>query len=339
MKTEKEIILEAILSDRRNGIKLYPREYLPVISPYGDRNKALNRIQRVFSDNREAINEASDSTRCIEDNTSIEEYFDYAKTGKLLNARLENFKYNKRVKFSDPTVIVFSSDVHLGSAGCDYDSCMEDFRFIKDNDVKIVSVGDTGEMKKEFPKNLFSILSQVLSPDMQSDLIAKLFKALKPQILGAIEGNHGANSRSGNEHAESIAAKAAGVDYFQGNCLLEIDVDGAKYRIFARHKPMSSSKLSPLIGARKMATMESADCFVCSHIHRPTFGVDWVLGKKRVCIITGTYNTSANYSRVGYGEYSARDEFPALLLFPKEKKMMVFASMRDAVKHRNLIMQ
>jgi hypothetical protein len=55
-------------------------------------------------------------------------------------------------------------------------------------------------------------------------------------------------------------------------------------------------------------------------------------------IISGTLNTTANYARVGYGEYGSRDEFPCVLLFPKTKKMLVFMNMRDAVVYRNTLL-
>lgn len=347
-----QTILDMIISDRKKGFNHPWIDYLIHLEPFTDgehRLRELNRIHKEVSINRELINIAENyfltgprlkeeiTNMEVKEETTVEEYLDYAQHGKEINKRLDNYKYCIEKEYDKPICVIASSDEHFGSTGCDYETAIADWRFMRDNDVKLIQNGDLTEQKKEFPKNAFSVLSQVLSPSQQDDFAVKYLKDMKKNIICAVEGNHGSNARSGNEHSMRKCCREAGIQYHEGAALVKITIQGAVYRIYCRHRPLSMSKVSPLMGIRKMASLERADVYIGSHLHQPTYGIDWVLGEMRVCILTGTLNTDALYSLKGYGEYSARSEFPCLLLFPKTKKIMVFTSMRDAVKYRDMI--
>jgi hypothetical protein len=87
---------------------------------------------------------------------------------------------------------------------------------------------------------------------------------------------------------------------------------------------------------RKLSTLENAEIFVAGHLHTFCSGTDLVLGKKRICMLLGTYGTSMGYAQDGYGFHGSAAIFPCILFIDGE--YLLFEDMRQAVIYRNALL-
>lgn len=349
----KQAIEEDLVNGIKNEIFYYAEKFYGPFSTPKQRYNAIGYVKKtikryslrpqVLEGEERHIQPAPESKLSGLDDTqdegiSIDEYFRYAEEGNHISSVLDNRKYEASFKFEEPQIICFTSDWHLGAQGTDLKSMMADFKFILDNKILLCINGDAIEGKTIFPKSIQAVITQTLNVHMQIDCIKKILKAMKPQMLAYVLGNHGQGAKGVNAiNYMKEACMATGIDFFQGGCLLLVTIRNKEWKIFMRHSPLSKSKVSPLMGIRKLSTLESADIYVGSHLHVPTAAVDYVLSEKRICILTGTYLTEAPYALDGYGVHGSRADFPCVLL--TEDDILLFWNMRDAQLYKEALLK
>ncbi len=347
MSATMQKILEELKYDIKRGVVRPCRYYLKYFPPTNSKEEERRRVDRIYkmasrnnlSFKKRDFNPAEESKIGIP-GVTIQDYQDLAEKSSDITKKIQNFQYDKSFKFHEPIILAPMGDHHIGSSGTDFPKMMKDFQFIVENDIKIILEGDFSENKLEFNKNLEAVLSQSLSPDMQYDCTLKILDSLKDQILVAISGNHDSHNRGhGCRNLLKEACNTVGISFHGGFAKIIIDIDGAVYEVLANHRPKGRSAINPLHGVYKLMDVDECDIYCAAHIHKPACSIHYRRNRKRICLISGTYNTEALYSLEQYDPFGAKANFPCVLLMPGTKEMILFWDMRQAVKYRDMIIK
>lgn len=255
------------------------------------------------------------------------------------------------IETDKPVIIAPTSDAHLGSLGCDYDAWRRHYGQLTDTPgLRVVWLGDMIENCSCFP-NLRSVLSQVLSVELQQEALEIIVRDLAPRTLAAVYSNHGPgrdDKRSGVARERRLW-QHSGAPWFDGVALLRVlvgkdEASAQTYTILASHKPMGKSQHNKLYGAWKLwSRIFPADIVMTAHLHLPAYMVDtsmtlardlgYRVGGKRIFIATGTCNTEAEYALREYGN-SGLAAFPCVVLHPDRHDIHAFWSIDDAEAFR-----
>ena len=249
-----------------------------------------------------------------------------------------------------PIIFAPTSDLHVGSLGCDYYTWREQQRLITENEhVYIGWLGDGTENHLHF-KNVRAVLSQVLSIDLQEQALELLVKELAPRTLFACDSNHSQHhSKACGTSQEEKLWRACGVPWFYGYALITVRVgptieESAPYYILAHHSPDGQSINNICHGLNKMWKKQfQADIVTAGHIHQPALQMDLAnmmaraaglpFGGERLYLLAGTANVDAEYALYGYGDNSAAI-WPCAVLFPRKRKIRGQWTLEDALIYR-----
>lgn len=254
-----------------------------------------------------------------------------------------------------PVAMVFSSDWHLGSLGCDYDQMQHDLEYIlKTPRLGMATVGDLKDNFGSF-KNVSAVHSQAFPGDLQNlvleDIASRLVDANKLWIVTwdnhsvefdeRVIGYEAANYiwREGVRKNKTIA--------LDGEGFVELHIGDTFYTHMIVHQSRFNSSYHKLHGNKKLYEQRfPAHVIATGHTHSPDFeqythyelaeelGYDF--GGKSYLIKTGTYKTKDMYSQRYFGLPSIGT--PTMVYFPMPKgkrKHVCFASAEDAVQYMN----
>ena len=247
-----------------------------------------------------------------------------------------------KINTTNPVIVVFSADWHLGSISCDYAQFLKNVDFmINTDDVYLGVVGDTIDNFYQF-NNAHAILSQVIPPAKQRKLLGEIFHALmeKNKLLFVGYGNH--ETRDEKWLGDNLVARMVEdkVPFLSGKGIIKLYIGDQLYTILVMHKTGSNSKINTLYGAKmEYSRYFPGDLVITAHTHVPAiesyyhYGaagrVGLPFGGESWLVKTGTYNTSDGFSTRFYDHGVVCD--PTLVLFPRERKMVPFMAATDAV--------
>lgn len=252
-----------------------------------------------------------------------------------------------------PIAITFSSDWHLGSLGCDYDSMQRDIEFLLSTpNLGLATVGDLKDNFHSF-RNVSAVHGQGFAGDLQNlvleDIASRLVQAHKLWVITwdnhstefdeKVIGYEAANFiwREGVRQGKTIA--------LEGEGFVELHIGETFYTHLVVHQSRYNSMMNKLHGNKKMYQMRfPAHVIVTGHTHSPDYeqytqyelaeqlGYDF--GGRSYLVKTGTYKTHDTYSQRYFGQPSIGT--PTIVYFPMPQGMrrhLCFPTAEDAVRY------
>lgn len=254
---------------------------------------------------------------------------EYQRTQEKLNTK--QTKATIKLNETKPIGIAFWGDWHEGGAGTDYDGLDEDTEIIANTDG--LYWGGMGDYKDNYitgthPGGNFE---QIVQPGMQDKMVERRMQKAAYNNLWLIRGCHDDwdKKQGDKDFIESLCNITGGVNLWHGGTIF-VELGEQKYCIKARHKFKFESGLNVENSMRRMFDMQGEfDVAVSAHLHfgfymdRPLGGAHRVLAK------SGGYKKWDEHGQK-IGGYEAERNIPTVILFPKEKHMLVMY-LRDAV--------
>jgi hypothetical protein len=246
-----------------------------------------------------------------------------------------------------PIGIMTMSDVHIGSPQCDYYSLLRHIGYLADiPNLYAISQGDLVEGGIQ-QKHMDATLSQVFPPQMQMRAVQSMWKALLGKILAVIKGNHdNYDYRFSGVDLTEFLVESLGQRglYMKDGGTLIIKMAGVEYSWRVKHGDMmpGNSMYSATAGMQRHARMNAGWHDIQSSGHTHTAEVTFSeqprsdgRGMQPTLVMR-----SGTYKIFGDEEYSDRAGFakpsqvlmPAVILFPREKRMIPFLRVEDCVE-------
>ena len=164
-----------------------------------------------------------------------------------------------RLKGNPPPIVTYAGDFHLGSKATNYVRWLYEMMLIlKTANTFLIDLGDDRENMRSF-RHLKAIISQVLPPELQAQLIVSFTKEMvgKGKLLGKIGGTHDLkfDERIAGEMLLKWLYQQENIAFFENKGILDIIVDfDGEERSFPNllfHQSRYSSFLSTLHSNRR----------------------------------------------------------------------------------------
>lgn len=286
-------------------------------------------------------------------------YEDVFRVAKELQEIKKQARYRTERAYLDlrhadgPVAMVYSSDWHLGSLGCDYDSMQRDLEFLLATpNLGLATVGDLKDNFGSF-KNVAAVHSQAFAGDLQNlvleDISTRLIQANKLWIITwdnhsvefdeRVIGYEAANYiwRHGVREKKTIA--------LEGEGYVELHIGETFYSHMIVHQSRYNSMLNKLHGNKMLYRMRfPAHVIATGHTHSPDFesytqyelseSLGYDFGGRSWLVKTGTYKIHDNYSQRYFGQPSIGT--PTIVYFPMPENMrkhVCFPTAEDAVRY------
>lgn len=239
-----------------------------------------------------------------------------------------------------PLGIVFTSDWHIGSVGCDMAKLRKDLQTISDYPNLYCVVGGDGIDNFVQETKMKASRSQIVPSATQISLFRMALSTVKDKVLALGRGNHDGWSRELADYEPmKEVGRELGIPYVGDEGVVEVKmVEGGKvgqsYTILRRHKYHGESKDDPTVAIVKMYDLgnEVFDIGVLEHRHVGVIKTFWRHGKERFAIRTGSYKVRDGYAReLGFANVEPRT--PMVILLPGgERRILAFPDMREGVE-------
>jgi hypothetical protein len=236
------------------------------------------------------------------------------------------------IKDSKPIAIVPLADLHLGATGVQYEKLLHDLEIITSTKgMYSVCIGDWLN-NFIFAKLMVASWGDV-RPKYQWVLCRLVIQALAKTLIQINPGNH-----------EHWTAKVSDIDEFQdiaekanvlysGNKKLgkvTVKFNNLDYKGVFRHKPIGSSRINPMLGAKNIyRDLTSYDFCITAHTH--TFGIEHFYKHEqiRVAMNCGSYKTDDAFAdECGFPD--AIPKMPVIILMPDKREMLTFENIETA---------
>ena len=247
-------------------------------------------------------------------------------------------KAQKRGKFnvsfdSGPIAISVISDQHIApNTACDFVRMKEDAELIRNTPGFYAVFG--GDGVDNHIKHRSAMIGSRTNPDEQWRLFDYYLQLFGDKILAVISGNHDAwTAQIGGVDYLSKLAEKNKICYAPAEARLNINVAGQEYKMVVRHQTgRFNSSLNQTHAVKRFYEYgeETFDIGVIGHHHEAAVEMFIRHGLKRYAARPGSYQISSPYSHQ-YGFANAIPTCPTFILFPKERRMIGFADVRDAV--------
>ena len=252
-----------------------------------------------------------------------------------------------------PVAMVYSSDWHLGSLGCDYDAMQRDLDFVlRTPNIGLATVGDLKDNFASF-KNVSAVHGQAFAGDLQNlvleDIATRLVDANKLWIITwdnhstefdeKVIGYEAANYiwRNGVRQKKTIA--------LEGEGYVELHIGETFYSHLIIHQSRFNNSMHKLHGNKKLYQVRfPAHVIATGHTHSPDFeqythyeiaeSLGYGFGGRSYLVKTGTYKTKDTYSQRYFGQPSIGT--PTIVYFPMPENMrkhVCFPTAEDAVRY------
>ena len=247
-------------------------------------------------------------------------------------------KAQKRGKFnvsfdSGPIAISVISDQHIApNTACDFVRMKEDAELIRNTPGFYAVFG--GDGVDNHIKHRSAMIGSRTNPDEQWRLFDYYLQLFGDKILAVISGNHDAwTAQIGGVDYLSKLAEKNKICYAPAEARLNINVAGQEYKMVVRHQTgRFNSSLNQTHAVKRFYEYceDTFDICVIGHHHEAAVEMFIRHGLKRYAARPGSYQISSPYSHQ-YGFANAIPTCPTFILFPKERRMIGFADVRDAV--------
>jgi hypothetical protein len=236
----------------------------------------------------------------------------------------------------DGIVVLPLSDLHVGAEGVDYLALEAITDFIKTNKIYVILAGDELDTFFANFKNATALFQQILNPEEQMAFIESWLEEIEPWIIALGWGNHTEKrleSLLGINFYGKMKSKVA--PYMDGIGKILLNVNEQKYDIVINHRGTGRSKYNANYGAFDLARNKvDGDLFITGHYHEAAFSNFLIRDKPVVAIQTGTFNSWDKFAMRGFRFGESKVILPAVFISAKEKKIIPFDSVEDALKFR-----
>ena len=272
---------------------------------------------------------------------TLEDYFEEVK-------RRQEFTKNNRLRYrgqvchqfpeGKPIAVTFFSDVHLGSGGVDYDQLQADVKAIHSTEgMYCIFNGD--EINNFIIGRLQGISRHdAMQPDDQWIFFKLLLERLAPKTLAAVRGNHTdwTPMLTSIDYRAELCGQLNILDIGHGG-RVDVDVAGAEYTIYMRHKFRFESSLNPYNAVVRMYEFFGPfDVGVIGHTHVAGISTQNRQNRDFVAIRPGAYKVHDEYAEE-WGFSGGRCISPTIVLFPGTKRVLSFESCHDAKEYLDFL--
>ena len=197
--------------------------------------------------------------------------------------------------------VAFLSDMHIGSAGTDYQTLWNHIQLIQRTpNLYCVMLGEYCDFNSARP--LPTDASDWLPPSQQFQLALDVATRLREKTLALVCGTHeNWVIKQVKLDPVEIIARSTGIPYLRHGGVLHLTVGGHTYRLCVRHSYRFESSFNLTHAVKRMLEFyEDFDIGVLGHKHKASIEQVEVKGRKRVFIRCGTYKLEDIYAeRIG----------------------------------------
>jgi hypothetical protein len=277
------------------------------------------------------------------------ELIDHARDGAEINERLSVTQEigTVNIKSDIPVAVTYTGDWHLGSNTVDYPQWVCDMQYVMDTDgLYMVTLGDDNENMRSF-KMLSSVLSQVLSPPQQVNLMFSLVDELieKNKLLAKVSGNHDFefDERLFGQSLMAYLYKGLKTPVFENRGVLKLKIGDQIYSNLLFHKSRFKSFMRPTHGAyREWQYSYPAEVVVGAHDHTPGAEIMYgytlaqqdgsEIGGEVFLVKVGSYQ-DGDYGWRYFHNGSIMN--PTVVYYPDQHKKLLFTNPKDAMQYIN----
>lgn len=251
----------------------------------------------------------------------------------IMNLETKQNKASIRLDVDKPILLTFWGDWHLGSKGVDYKQHDEDEELINATEgLYCIGMGDYKDNGNGFviPQ---SPQENTMSTDMQDKIVEMKFRHTADKWLAIIRGCHDDwDKRNANkDFVQNLCDITNSVNLWHGG-IINLTVGDIEYRIGARHKYKNESGLNTTNTQRNFVN-EFGQCDIVGVAHKHFCEVSHLsrMGEETVYLRSGTYKQYDEYGQKLAG-YEGAYGVPGCILYPDEKIIVPFRSLKQAVK-------
>lgn len=234
----------------------------------------------------------------------------------------------------DKAILLPLADFHWGNKGTDYLFIESITDYIKENNIYVALIGDLLDTFFINFKNASVIFEQVMNPEEQLLFLESWLQEIDEHLVCCTWDNHStmrAEAILGQDYFGKLQSRFA--PFFNGIGKLRLTVGEIEYEIVATHKGKGKSTYNSLHGLQNIDRfLTSCDLVMGGHYHNPAYGMIEIRGRSLYAIQSGTAEVkdlfAERHFRFGQGQCS----FPCAVLDGKEKKILLFERVEDAVK-------
>jgi len=202
--------------------------------------------------------------------------------------------------------VIGLSDLHIGHKNTDYDYINKLFDFVADHKRAHCFInGDLIENWVRASPNAGG-WDETLPPKYQRKLARHKLGKIKDKILFLIEGNHEWRSaKQGEQPMLEAIAEDMNIPYLGHGGRINLNINGIKYKMHARHKFRYESSFNPCHACGRLNEQldSEADLVAIGHKHTPNVENRFKAGKWRLYIRYGAALPSTNYEQyAGYAQ-------------------------------------
>ena len=238
------------------------------------------------------------------------------------------------IKDNKPIAIVPLADLHLGATGVQYEKLLKDLDIITSTDgMYSVCIGDW--LNNFIFGKLINAGWGDVRPKFQWVLCELVIQALSKTLIQINQGNHELwSSKACDVDEFASIAKRANVCYSSNKKYGKVTVkfNDLDYTGVFRHKPIGSSRINPMQGAKNIyRDLTAYDFCITAHTH--TFGIEHFVKHEqvRVAMNCGAYKTDDAFAdECGFPD--AIPKMPVIILMPDKREMLTFENIETAAE-------
>ena len=353
--TDQDLLLELKEKMEIYGENITKRKYIEIGKysiqtlqrRFGSWSKAKGRTKEFGKESKPETKDTIQFPDLKESEFNIWEWFDLLKTHRRLDQKAKVTQDVATIDFSkatEPIAISYSSDWHLGSLSVDYDTFVDNIKYLlKTPNLFMAVVGDTIENFIEF-KNKSAIFGQGITPQRQHQLLMGILKELinAKKLLYVGWGDHDVvfdEKIKGYDDLQYVNEN--GVPFLAAKGLVVLKVGKNEYTNTVVHRSLYNSFLNEQhASSREYQLFFPADITITAHKHNPGFAqrqfypiarqAGYNFGGKSILLRTGTYKIDDTYSMRHWNRGIIGT--PTVIYRPDVHDFDVFESAEKAVK-------
>jgi predicted phosphodiesterase len=241
---------------------------------------------------------------------------------------------------TDKDYIIYQplSDLHIGAIGCNYEQ-LENFtdNILKHDNLYFSTLGDHTDNFNQF-KNMYAVHQMQMSPAEQQSFFEDWVEETKHKFLFSTWGNHEEMEErsSGINSTKNVLNRQ--IVYFNGIGVCNLHINDIDYKIVATHKTRYNSSFNITHGLKQMARKEisDADIYMSGHVHNPAVEKCSERGLWQWFLVMGSLKKNDGYAK-RYFTYWINSEMPCLVLGAKEKEIVDFLYLKQALKYGGVL--
>lgn len=274
-------------------------------------------------------------------NIGWEDHFDWLDTVAKRRESITRTKEHAEIKIQSdmPIGIVLTSDWHIGAEGMDRDTFRRHMKGILDEPNAFMAVLSNTIDGYIWPGGM---LGESVHIPEQIEVMKAFVSRFKEKMLCAVGSRcHDWTKERGGVSPQEVAFLESidnGMPFMPNGGLMDIDLNGIKYRFGLMHKSRYNSSLNVTNPNKRMLDLRwpSADVVAIAHHHTAAIEhtTRWEGEDKRDVLLvrTGTYKVGDSYSESeGYGQGQIGSSI--VLLDHREKRLYPFFNLEDGLAY------